>query len=77
MHCTKAISEFYKLGMISSSINPSFNLYVVPPIIQPLLQKHSILFHEPQDLPSLRTNTHRIQLLPNTPSVNVRPYRYP
>lgn len=36
-----------------------------------------MLFHEPQGLPPMSSNTHRIHLLPNTPLVNVRLYRYP
>jgi hypothetical protein len=47
------------------------------PLLDDLLQQHSNIFTEPQGLPPARACDHRIHLLPGTPPVAVRPYRYP
>ncbi|KAK1652389.1 hypothetical protein QYE76_070194 [Lolium multiflorum] len=47
------------------------------PLLDDLLQQHSDIFTEPQGLPAARACDHRIHLLPGTPPVAVRPYRYP
>lgn len=50
---------------------------VVHPEIQSLIQKYQDVFAAPTSLPPARAQDHRIELLPNTPPINVRPYRYP
>uniref|UniRef100_A0ACD5W7T0 Uncharacterized protein n=1 Tax=Avena sativa TaxID=4498 RepID=A0ACD5W7T0_AVESA len=47
------------------------------PLLDDLLQQHSDIFTEPQGLPPARSCDHRIHLLPGTPPVAVRSYRYP
>lgn len=65
MHNTK-IFEFYHLEMILSDSKDCTNLSTTPSAITPLLQKFSMLFQDPQGLLPCRSNTQRIQLLPNT-----------
>jgi hypothetical protein len=45
--------------------------------LQLLLAKSADVFAEPSGLPPPRPFDHRIHLLPSTPPVAVRPYRYP
>lgn len=45
--------------------------------LQALLAQFSELFEPPTQLPLARKHDHHIELLPNTPPVSVRPYRYP
>ncbi|GJS32512.1 retrotransposon-related protein [Tanacetum coccineum] len=45
--------------------------------IQTLLKDFSTVFDTPKELPSNRSHDHTIPLLPNTPSINVRPYKHP
>jgi hypothetical protein len=46
-------------------------------LLQLLLAEFADLFAIPEGLPPRRALDHRIHLLPNTPPVAVRPYRYP
>ncbi|WVZ92138.1 hypothetical protein U9M48_038225 [Paspalum notatum var. saurae] len=46
-------------------------------LMQALLAAHSHLFDRPHQLPPARRHDHRIHLLPDTPPVAIRPYRYP
>lgn len=48
-----------------------------PDLLQPLLQKYSNLFDQPQKLPPPRSTDHHIPLLDGANLVNIRPYRYP
>jgi len=48
-----------------------------PQLLDTLLHSFDDVFAEPQGLPPARTCDHHIHLLPNTPSVAVRPYQYP
>ncbi|XP_004292526.1 PREDICTED: uncharacterized protein LOC101313866 [Fragaria vesca subsp. vesca] len=48
-----------------------------PKDIQVLFDKYAALFEVPTSLPPARKQDHTIELLPNTPPVSVRPYRYP
>nr|GEX29486.1 hypothetical protein [Tanacetum cinerariifolium] len=45
--------------------------------IQTLLKEFETLFETPKELPLNRSHDHTIPLLPNTPPINVRPYRHP
>nr|GEY60117.1 Ty3/gypsy retrotransposon protein [Tanacetum cinerariifolium] len=47
------------------------------PHIQNLLTAYSHIFEPPTSLPPSRIHDHHIPLKPNTPPVNVKPYRYP
>ncbi|GKD53162.1 ty3-gypsy retrotransposon protein [Tanacetum coccineum] len=47
------------------------------PHIQNILIDYSHIFEPPTSLPPPRLHDHHIPLKPNTPSVNVKPYRYP
>lgn len=77
MHATNAISEYYHLQVENSSplLSPDFTL--VPSTVQPILLQFSSLFQDTQHLPPVRAISHKIELLPNSSPVNVRPYRYP
>ena len=46
-------------------------------VLEELLQSYHDIFEEPRGLPPPRRHDHKIHLLPNTPPVAVRPYRYP
>lgn len=46
-------------------------------LLQALLQSYADIFAEPRGLPPPRRHDHHIRLLPGTPPVAVRPYRYP
>lgn len=58
----------------NTTINNSTN---TSPEIQHLLNSYPTIFIEPHGLPPKRPHDHHIPLLPNTPPVNVKPYRYP
>lgn len=77
MHATNAISEYYHLQVENSFplLSPDFTL--VPSTVQPILLQFSSLFQDTQHLPPVRAISHKIELLPNSSPVNVRPYRYP
>jgi hypothetical protein len=45
-------------------------------VLEELLQSYQDIFEEPRGLPLLRRHDHRIHLLPSSPPVAVRPYRY-
>lgn len=42
-----------------------------------LIDQYFDIFAEPKSLPPLRSHNHSIHLTEGTPSINVRPYRYP
>jgi hypothetical protein len=46
-------------------------------LLTALLDSYTDIFDEPRGLPPPRRHDHRIRLLPGTPPVAVRPYRYP
>jgi len=66
---------------VGGSAGPAHTAAVTTDIQQPLLDRllhqHAAIFEEPQGLPPARPYDHRIHLLPGTPPVAVRPYRYP
>ncbi|XP_058746621.1 uncharacterized protein LOC131619549 [Vicia villosa] len=47
------------------------------PKIQTLLTKYKTIFQPQEGLPPARPHDHHIPLFPNTPPINVKPYRYP
>lgn len=47
------------------------------PAVANLLSEFPSVFLKPHGLPPSRPHDHHIPLLPNTPPVNVKPYRYP
>lgn len=49
----------------------------IHPQIQTLIHKYAEIFETPKSLPPSREQDHRIELIPNTSPVSVRPYRYP
>lgn len=49
----------------------------IPMAVRAILDHHAFFFSVPSGLPPARWFDHRIHLLPNTKTVNVRPYRYP
>ncbi|XP_058741863.1 uncharacterized protein LOC131614269 [Vicia villosa] len=61
--------------MATNSIStPNFHS---KPELQHLLQTYKNIFQPPKSLPPCRPHDHHITLLPNTPPINVKPYRYP
>ncbi|XP_024199975.1 uncharacterized protein LOC112203212 [Rosa chinensis] len=53
------------------------NQTALHPQIATLISKFSYLFDKPTSLPPHRLHDHRIELLPGSTPVSVRPYRYP
>jgi predicted aspartyl protease len=49
----------------------------LPPEIETLLHQFSSVFSKPHGLPPSRLHDHHIPIFPNTPPINVKPYRYP
>ncbi|XP_058785597.1 uncharacterized protein LOC131660372 [Vicia villosa] len=49
----------------------------IDPNILKLIHKYPSVFQQKPNCPPPRTHDHRIPLLPNTPPINVKPYRYP
>ncbi|GJU50922.1 putative mitochondrial protein [Tanacetum coccineum] len=45
--------------------------------VEQVLTQFDEVFEVPKDLPLQRSHDHQIPLMPNTPPINVRPYRYP
>ena len=73
-----AIAHVHLLAMAEAAQQSSPNLEAeVDPAIQELLNSYQHLFHKPKGLPPRRHHDHHIHLLPGTPPVNVKPYRYP
>lgn len=58
-------------AMSNQKVNP------YPEQLQPVITKYAELFLPPTALPPVRDHDHRIELLPNTTPISVRPYRYP
>ena len=48
-----------------------------PPEVTNVLQAYPQIFQKPHGLPTSRPHDHKIPLNPNTPPINVKPYRYP
>ncbi|XP_058776595.1 uncharacterized protein LOC131650912 [Vicia villosa] len=62
----------------SSNQNPLSTLpTTIPTQIRNILQSFPSVFQTPRGLPPPRQHDHHIPLLPNTPPINVKPYRYP
>ncbi|GKA72090.1 gypsy/ty3 retroelement polyprotein [Tanacetum coccineum] len=45
--------------------------------VEQVLTQFDEVFKVPKDLPPQRSHDHQIPLMPNTPPINVRPYRHP
>ena len=56
--------------------NPSSLLSHLPSPIKSLLQEYQCIFQKPRGLPPQRPHDHHIPLLPNTPPIKVKSYRY-
>ncbi|GKD15258.1 reverse transcriptase, partial [Tanacetum coccineum] len=52
------------------------NNHVLEPISE-LLAEFESVFEVPKELPPKRSHDHTIPLIPNTPPINIRPYRHP
>ncbi|XP_058733199.1 uncharacterized protein LOC131604800 [Vicia villosa] len=80
---TDAVASFHLLLMeptnplIPTPNPPPPNSVTLPSQITQLLTKFQSIFQQPKGLPPPRTHDHHINLLPNTPPINVKPYRYP
>ncbi|XP_058755573.1 uncharacterized protein LOC131628770 [Vicia villosa] len=81
-----AIASFHLLLMepihnLSHSTIPtpsnSPNKKPFPAPLTKLLTRFQSIFQQPKGLPPSRQHDHHINLLPNTPPINVKPYRYP
>nr|GEX61992.1 hypothetical protein [Tanacetum cinerariifolium] len=49
---------------------------IVSTEVEQVLTQFTKVFEIPKDLPPQRSHDHQIPLMPNTPPINVRPYRY-
>ncbi|GKE07194.1 reverse transcriptase, partial [Tanacetum coccineum] len=49
----------------------------IPESVIAVLQEIEDVFALPTELPPQRTHDHKIPLVPNTPPINIRPYRHP
>nr|GEW06246.1 reverse transcriptase [Tanacetum cinerariifolium] len=45
--------------------------------VEAVLKEFKLVFDVPKELPPKRTHDHMIPLVPNTPPVNIRPYKHP
>lgn len=77
-----AVVSFFHLQVIPSEINSSPLIHPAPNFeldlaLQNLLVQYENVFSVPKGLPPTRLFDHRIPLLPNTPPINIKPYRYP
>jgi len=80
LQATDAIAELYTLHLTCLEESPSSRLELLPelqPETSVLLHHCKEVFQQPHGLPPLRTHDHHIPLVPNTPPVRIRPYRYP
>lgn len=62
---------------IPETASLSVDLSTLDPSIAAVLQPFLPVFNKPQRLPPHLAQDHHIHLLPDSASVNVRPYRYP
>lgn len=76
---TGSTSALFHLSLLPTNHPdpPQHHLPHPVPAIEALLHHYQHIFQTPPTLPPLREVTHRINLLPSTSLVNVRPYRYP
>ncbi|KAL4592716.1 hypothetical protein LXL04_005719 [Taraxacum kok-saghyz] len=72
-----SIASMHALLFEPTAVVPPADPPTTDPHIQALLQEFEHIFATPNHLPPHRPHDHRIPLLPNTPPVNVKPYRYP
>jgi hypothetical protein len=72
----RADHRVQRFGLDASHLH-RINAVAADNLLQLLLAEFADLFAIPEGLPPRRALDHRIHLLPNTPPVAVRPYRYP
>ncbi|KAJ0927423.1 putative nucleotidyltransferase, Ribonuclease H [Helianthus annuus] len=71
---TDSIDGLFHLALSSPTLPCPSTCHVD---LQPLLSEYEAVFQPPSGLPPVRPQDHAIDLLPNSSSVSVRPYRYP
>ena len=64
----------WSLAVVDSFVPAKTPAY--PSQVDRVLKQYHTVFSDPKQLPPLRKHDHHIPLLPNTPPVNSRPYRY-
>jgi len=81
---TNAIASLHLLSILPTNPSPTVPrkthlTQALTPYteVQQLLSTYPTVFQEPKGLPPLRPHDHHIPLLPNTPPINIKPYRYP
>ncbi|KAL0395363.1 UNVERIFIED_CONTAM: hypothetical protein Slati_4502500 [Sesamum latifolium] len=78
---TDSLASFHAIAMLPCDPpTPQPNLAIpshYPGDLATLLRQFSAVFATPHSLPLPRPHDHSIHLLPNSPPVNVRSYRYP
>ncbi|OMO81561.1 reverse transcriptase [Corchorus capsularis] len=75
---TDAIDSAHLLAMAEAAQETSpLHFPQTPPELYELLCSFSHIFEPPKGLPPARPHDHQIHLLPGTPPINVKPYRYP
>ncbi|XP_028181354.1 uncharacterized protein LOC114368228 [Glycine soja] len=75
---TGSASALFHLKLIHDpQPDPQLHLPHPIPAVEALLTQFQHLFQQPSSLPPPCSIVHHINLLPNTPPINVRPYRYP
>ncbi|KAF8389533.1 hypothetical protein HHK36_024048 [Tetracentron sinense] len=78
-HCIEHMIRKRSSGLLVHLFNTSIHMdrHEEPADLQELLTAFTDVFAEPNGLPPNRSKDHRIELLPNSCPVSVRPYRYP
>ena len=68
-------AQLYLISITEPECTPKNKNLLSYPELQALRDKYQSLFSEPTTLPSIRPDfDHRIQLQPNTPPIDIRPY---
>nr|GFD27284.1 retrotransposon protein, putative, unclassified [Tanacetum cinerariifolium] len=65
------------LGVHPAQLCQMESVRIVSAKVEQVLTQFDEVLKIPKDLPPQRSHDHQIPLMPNTPPINVRPYRYP
>ena len=78
LHLLSVDTQHHSHTTLATTIdNPASPLSHLPSPIKSLLQEYQGIFQKPRGLPPQRPHDHHIPLLPHTPPIKVKSYRYP